>query len=269
MRDPIPFLLCLTLLLGTTLHAQTPQQEIAAAVQSEIAADRADHSNWVYRHHDVTPDADTLTLVAESPQGSARRKLEDHGRPLTSEQARQETARIRAFAADQARQQKLKRDSRHDDDEAETMLRLLPVAFLWETRSETPDRLLLAFRPNPAFSPHTLTARVLSMMAGEVAIVRPHGGQPARIQSIAGTLTDDVTFGWGLLGRLRKGGSFRVERSEIAPGIWQITGSHIHIDGRALLFKTIGEQEDETMYDFRPSHAQNVPEAAAELDLSY
>ena len=252
---------------GSTSRAQTPQQTIAAAVQSEIAADRADHSNWLYRHRDITPDADTLTLVAESPQGSVKRKLEDHGRPLTPAQVQQETARIRAFAADQSRQQKSRHDEKHDDDEAETMLRLLPVAFLWEFRGQQGDLATLAFRPNPGFTPHTLTARVLSAMAGEVVIARPHASEPTRIQSIQGTLTEDVTFGWGLLGRLRQGGSFHVERSEVAPDVWQITASHIHIEGRALLFKMIGEQEDETMYDFHPSPARNIPEAAAELGV--
>ncbi|SNS26479.1 hypothetical protein SAMN05421770_101251 [Granulicella rosea] len=262
-------MLLIALGLTARLHAQsqTPQQIIAAAVQSEIAADLADHTNWIYLHHDVKPDSDTLTLVAESPLGSATRKLEDHGHPLTPDQARQDADRARAFAADRDRQIKAKRDSRHDDDEAEAMMRLLPVAFLWQLKSETPDRQTLAFRPNPGFTPHTLTARVLATMAGEVHIVRAHGGQPMRIELIQGMLTDDVTIGWGLLARLRKGGRFRVERSEIAPGVWQITGSHIHMEGRALLFKSFGEQEDETMTGFRPSAARDIPEATAELGL--
>jgi hypothetical protein len=68
-----------------------------------------------------------------------------------------------------------------------------------------------------------------------------------------------------VLGRLHRGGSFFVERREIAPSHWQITQSRVHIDGRALFFKTIGEQEDEVKTDFRPSTAQTVAEAAAEV----
>ena len=48
---------------------------------------------------------------------------------------------------------------------------------------------------------------------------------------------EDVTIGWGLLGRLREGGTFRVERSAGAPGLWQITETHVHIEGKVLFFK--------------------------------
>ena len=63
----------------------------------------------------------------------------------------------------------------------------------------------------------------------------------------------DVTIGWGLLGRMDEGGTFRVERREVAPGIWQIVETHVHIEGRALLFKSIGEQQDEVQTEFYAS----------------
>jgi hypothetical protein len=85
-----------------------------------------------------------------------------------------------------------------------------------------------------------------------------------RIQTISGRLTEDVTFGFGLFGRLRQGGTFRVERRQIAPGLWQITETHVHIDGRALLFKSIGQQEDEVQTDFTPvPHGTTLEQAAA------
>ena len=86
-----------------------------------------------------------------------------------------------------------------------------------------------------------------------------------RIQSIKGALTDDVKFGWGLFGRMKKGGTFEVERRELAPGVWQITESHVHIEGHALLFKTIGEQEDDVKCEFRRSPVETLEQAAVLL----
>ena len=73
-----------------------------------------------------------------------------------------------------------------------------------------------------------------------------------RIVKLSGRLTKPVTFGWGILGKLQKGGTFEVQRSEIAPHVWQITATHIHIQGHALIFKNISEQQDETTSDYKP-----------------
>ena len=72
-----------------------------------------------------------------------------------------------------------------------------------------------------------------------------------RIHTMKGQLSEDVNIGFGILGRLRKGGTFNVERRQVAPGLWQITETHVHIDGRALFFKTIGQQEDEVKSEFK------------------
>jgi hypothetical protein len=85
-----------------------------------------------------------------------------------------------------------------------------------------------------------------------------------RIETISGRLTEDVTFGFGFFGRLQRGGTFRVERRELAPGIWQITETHVHIQGRALLFKNIGEQQDEVQSGYTPvPHGTTLEQAVA------
>jgi len=42
-----------------------------------------------------------------------------------------------------------------------------------------------------------------------------------------------------------------VERREVGDGHWQITETHVHIQGHALLFKSISEQEDDEKSKFR------------------
>src|SRR5882762_5508431 len=86
-----------------------------------------------------------------------------------------------------------------------------------------------------------MQGRVLGTMAGTLVVNKAQN----RIETISGKLTRDVTIGWGLFGRLHEGGTFRVERREVAPRLWQIVETHVHIEGKALFFKTIGEQQDE------------------------
>jgi hypothetical protein len=60
-----------------------------------------------------------------------------------------------------------------------------------------------------------------------------------------------VVFGWGILGRLHKGGVFEVRQDEVAAGHWELTLVDVHITGKALFFKTIGEQQHEERSAFR------------------
>ena len=107
-----------------------------------------------------------------------------------------------------------------------------------------------------------MQSRVLGIMAGEMIVVRDGN----RIKTLRGTLTDDVRIGFGILGKMDKGGTFDVERREIAPGHWQVTETHVHIGGHALLFKSIGQQEDETKTDFHPSTAPNLQAAEQQIE---
>jgi hypothetical protein len=76
-----------------------------------------------------------------------------------------------------------------------------------------------------------------------------------RIQSLKGTLTQDVTFGYGVFGRLKRGGTFHVERREIGPKVWEITSTQVNILGHALIFKSISEQQDEQNRHYKPAPA--------------
>jgi hypothetical protein len=241
-------------LSAITLYAQQKQDPLAQqivrkAVQVELAADRNDHSRWQYRDVNRKPDGDALYQVVETDHGSVKKKLKHNGQPLTPEELKAEDARIQSFVTDPSQQAKQRKDGELDDKRAENMLRLLPDAFLWTVKNDAADTVTLAFVPDPNFTAPSMETRVFAAMAGEIAVNK----QQNRIATIKGKLIHDVTFGWGLFGRMNQGGTFNVERRELAPGVWQIVESHVHIDGHVLLFKTISQQEDEVKSDFRPT----------------
>ena len=231
------------------------------AVAAELQADKTDNFPWQYRDHDIQPGKDVVAEVIETPRGDLRRVLQLNGQTLTGAARDKEIARLRAFVQspdDQARQ---KKSGESDDKQAREFLSMMPAAFIWTVVSETPEAITLKFRPNPDFRPPDMQSRVLAVMAGEMIIVRGVN----RIRSLRGALTDDVKFGFGVFGKIDKGGTFNVERREISPGHWQITETHVHIGGHALLFKTIGQQEDEVKTDWRPSTAPDLPSALEQI----
>jgi hypothetical protein len=258
------FVLMLSLLVGQyTLHAQEtkPAKEIVqAATRAELDADKNDHTRWRYR--DAKQDGiDTVSIVVETEYGSVRRLIMKNGRPLTAAEAKAEDERVQRFIHDPEKLAKQRRDGAQDGKNAEELLKMLPEAFLWKVQSDDAQRITLHFDPNPNFSPPDMQGRVLGAMAGTLVVNKAQ----SRIETISGKLTQDITIGWGLLGRLRQGGTFRVERREVAPGLWQIVETHVHIEGKALFFKTIGEQQDEVQSEFTQVPPGTTLEQAAEI----
>jgi hypothetical protein len=253
--------------LGLLAPAQQPRQDqhaqaiVRTAVQTELAADRDDHSRWRYRSTVRKPEGTFVYAVVETDHGSVKKKIQQDGHPLDSVSLNEEMQRIESFVHDPSQQAKQRKDSELDDKRAENMLRLLPDAFLWTIKSDAADATTLAFTPDPNFEAASMEARVFAAMAGEIVVSKPGN----RIQTIKGRLIREVKFGYGLFGHLDEGGTFNVERRQLAPNIWQIAESHIHIMGKALLFKNIGEQEDEVKTDFRPTPPSTSLEQAANL----
>jgi hypothetical protein len=241
-------------------RAQTPQQIIQQVVDTERAENRNDHSQWVYLEHSVKPKGQVLQWVATTPHGNVNRVLvkDGHELPVPDQQTS-----IQKFLHDTHAQNKQIAENAHDYQQIDDILRLLPDGFIWTVLRTTPEETTLHFVPNPSFHPPTHEARVFAAATGElIADNRQH-----RIRSVHGTLVHDVTFGGGLLGRLKQGGSFAIEQQRVTPSLWQLTLIHIHLDGNALLFKSISFQEDDDRSRFteQPNSVTLDKAAAAAL----
>lgn len=259
MKLKVCGILALAFCFTAPLHAQDAKALVSKAVRSELAADQNDHSLWRYR--DEQKVQNKVSIVVNTRQGSVKRLIERNGQPLSQAETQAEDARLQNFIHDSSKLAKQKRDAEHDDKNATALLKMLPEAFIWTVKSRNADTLTLHFEPDPNFNPPDMQSRVLSAMNGELVIAE----KQQRIQEISGKLTRDVTFGYGLLGRLHQGGTFRVLRKELTPKVWEITETHVHIEGKALLFKNIGQEQDEVQTDFTPVPASTTLEQAVEL----
>ena len=245
-------------LLGVTLGgaaAQTPRDLVRQAVQTELAASRDDHSHWLYFEIDRQPSKAVKQWVAESGAGSLDRVLERNGQTVSESQQRQE---MNDFIHDSQEQAKRRKSGQHDDEQAAEMLRILPDAFVWTDSGRKGGDTVLHFRPDPQFHPPDLEARVFAAMEGDMAI----DSEQHRIVSLKGQLIHDVKIGYGLLGELKAGGTFDVERRELSAHVWGITETHVHILGHALIFKTISEEEDDVKTHFQQIAANTTLQQA-------
>jgi hypothetical protein len=243
--------LALTVLLGTgvALNAQpdSAQKIVQQVVNNELAASRNDHTKWMYRDADKTPEKDTVKLVVETADGTVSRTILLNGRPLTAAEQTQDREKMEKVVNDPSVRAKQRKNNAHDDQQAASLLKMLPDAFIWTKTGESNGEISFSFKPNPAFQPPTYASRVFAAMAGKMVA----DASQMRLKTLSGTLIQPVEFGWGILGKLQKGGTFNIVRSEVAPHEWEITQTHVHINGHALFFKSISEQEDETTSDYK------------------
>jgi hypothetical protein len=249
--------LCLPSLLAAQVASDPNAIAIVrGAVAAQLNADRTDHSNWINRDHD-REGRDVTYFCVGSPQGELRRMIELNGHLLSPEEKQKETQRIAEYVRDPDAQARKRKDAAKDDAQATELLKMLPDAFLWTIVSDNPTDTTLSFRPNPSFNAPDMEAHVMSLMGGTMVVM--HKGN--HIHTFRGSLTEDFRIGFGILGKLYKGGTFDIERREVGSGFWEITETHVHIGGHVLFFKTIGQQEDDVKSDWKPSPAQNLKEA--------
>ena len=228
----------------TAAHAQTAQQLMQKVVDSERAANRDDHSHWMYLEESDQPKEHVLQWVATTPHGDVDRILEKDDRNLP--QAQQQEL-IQKYLRDPRAQNKQITEADHDNQQIDDFLKLLAVAFIWTQTGTTGSTASLHFEPSPSFHPPTREARVLSGMTGDVVV----DTQQMRICRIKGHLLHDVTFGGGLLGRLKERSSFALEQQQVGPSLWQLTAIHVHLEGNALLFKSVSLQQDDKRSRFQ------------------
>ncbi len=224
-------------------ESEQPRQLVLQATRAELAAAAADHSLWLYYEVDSKPHNTVIQWAAETRSGEVDRVLQQDGHKYTPEEQR---ARMDGFIRDSAAQVKQRRGGQQDDKRASEMLNMLPNAFIWTRVKQEGTETVLHFRPDPNFSPPSWEARVFAAMEGDMVV----DDEQHRIVSLRGKLITEVKFGWGLLGELDPGGTFDVERRQLAHGIWQITETHVHIQGHAILFHSISEQEDDVKSKF-------------------
>jgi hypothetical protein len=259
------FSLATALLAGLTASYQAPSSQaspaqpasasqhesanelVKAAVQNELKAIDSDHTHWMYQletHKAATTE--TKELI-ETPHGDVTCLVARNGQPLSPGEQKHEEENIQKFISDTGAQQKQRRDLDEDERKTKELLALLPDALTFSYAGNDGNRTKLSFQPNPDFHPPSREAHVFHAMQGQLVI----DARERRLVEFSGHLTHAVKFGGGLLGDLDAGGTFDIQQQEIGSSHREISLLKVDIKGRALFFKTISVQQDETRTNFK------------------
>lgn len=245
----------LVLLAASVASAEQPVDPHLWLVKQALAAELRNAADLQhpmrYRLHKVSPRLSTTKEIAETKDGAVALLIAVNDRPLSATDEQKEQARLDTLLSDPSRQRRRKQSEDADTARALKVLRVLPDAFIYqyEGSGSGPSGRIerFAFRPNPAFDPPDLETSVLAAMTGELWI------DPAseRVVRLQGRLQRDVDFGWGVLGRLYKGGWILIEQSDVGEHQWRVVRFQMVMNGR-VFFKTRTFDTLEEESDFAP-----------------
>lgn len=250
---PLLFLASLTIAQQGAPVDSPSASLVSQALAAELRAAKDTAHPMRYRLFKSTPRLSSVKEICETKEGSVARLIEINGRPLSSVDEQKEEARLNSLLTDPGRQRHRKQSEDQDASRAMEVLRVLPTAFLYTYTGSAVDPAgaidKFTFKPNPDFNPPNLETQVLTAMTGEVWVDRAGG----RVTHLEGHLQQDVDFGWGILGRLNKGGWVLIEQADVGNGQWRVVRFQMAMSGR-VLFKTryFDTTEEESRFESLP-----------------
>lgn len=224
--------------LQAPLSDEQTQALVKRVLQTELQdAQDAGHP-MQYRLHKVSPRLSTTKLIVETKDGDVARLVAINDGPLSAQDAQNEETRLQGLLNDPSLQRHRQEREQGDTERARKVMRALPNAFTYKfagvvDTSQGPS-YRFSFQPNPDFDPQDLEAQVLKGMAGELWI----DVAQQRVTRLEGKRIHDVTYGFGLLGKLDQGGTLLLEQADVGNHQWRTTHMVLVMNAR-LLIKTI------------------------------
>jgi hypothetical protein len=236
------------------MTATQAQALVERAVAAEMRTAQDTSHLMRYRLRKSSPRLTTVKEIFETRDGAVARLVSIGDKPLNAEDEEKEQARLDGLLSDPGRQRHRKQSEDADTGRALKVLRALPQAFVyqfagtgWGPAGKVEK---LSFKPNPHFSPPDLETQVLTAMTGEIWI----DVSQTRVTRLEGHLRQDEDFGWGILGRLNKGGWIVIEQADVGSRQWRIVRFQMAMSGRVLFKnKSFDTVEEQTQFEPLPA----------------
>jgi hypothetical protein len=227
-----------------------PQKIVRDASWNELHS-KSPGRSFTYRQHKVDAKGSVVKQIVETKDGDVARLLEKDGKPLSEADEQAEIDRLNNLLAHPEVQEHRHKKEQEDSARGDEMVKMLPDAFLFEADGTVPGPngpcYRLKFKPNPAFTPPDREGEVYHGMVGELWVDEAQ----LRLVKIDAHLISDVNFGWGVLGRLFKGGSILVENADVGLHHWETIHMKLDLHAKILMMKSEDYSTTEDFSDFQ------------------
>ena len=248
------------------VFAQEPTELVRKAVDLEIAAAQDYSSPYTYVLRKESNSGVAVRQMVETKDGLLlARTITWNGKVPNAEDQAKEDKRLERLITSGDERTKKAAEQKDDAQRALRILRALPTSSLYTLDGRETiagrDTIRLAFKPNPKFSPEAKETYLLKAAEGKMWI----DAESNRMIRLDATITDSVNIGWGILGRIDKGGKLFLEQALVKGGQWRMTQLRIDASGKALIFKSIRIKQHQSGSNYEPIKPVTVAEGVAML----
>jgi hypothetical protein len=263
MRAILPLAGALLMCAVPALWAQSPTQSAHDLVKDVVyneLQERKQISLWQYR---VEKRVFTQSLLeVETVDGPVDRVFARNGKALDPAAQKKETDRLNNLLHNPSDQARMKQDHDAEEQRVQRLIAAMPDAFLYDYDGPAEEgSVRLSFRPNPAYNPPTYEARVYHALTGEVWIQT----NSKRLLKIDAHIVSEIDFGFGILGRIEKGGKFQIQREQVSENRWKTSVVDVHVSGHIIFFKNISKDQHEVRTAFKPMSPKTSVQDAVTL----
>ena len=227
---------------------------LETALANELKAAQDESHPMRYRLRKTSPRLTTTKELIETRDGSVAMLIAIGDKPLSTADLEKENTRLDTLLSDPNKQRHRKQSEAEDMARALKVMRSLSKAFVytdagpWTAGSLEVEKF--TFVPNPKFNPADLETQVLTAMTGELWV----DPENARVVRLEAKLQQDVDFGWGILGRLSKGGWIILDQAQVGDGVWRAVKFQMKMSGRVLIrTRSFDTLEETTQYEPVPA----------------
>jgi len=269
-----------TAALGAQSAAPLPDQaRFFAEVQKRLASNDLIQSRYTYRERATEVRLNPFGAMGTGPELvyevyphpndelTYRRLVEREGRRLTLEEIREQDRdyreRLAAWERRTAREgtsdrllrlRKAQEERLKDEARAREALDMFHFFIGGRDIREGQPAIIISFTPKADTQPRSREGRIARAFAGRVW-VHEHEYEVMHVQAKAIT---DVSFGFGLLGKLHKGTTAEFTRRRVN-GAWLPVQTDFEGTGRALLLRRVVFDYSRTYYAYQPFEPGELP----------
>src|SRR5262249_32088957 len=211
-----------------------------------------DQYTFTERHTEKRLDAKgrtekTISEVYEvypspEPGQTYRRLIEKNGKALDAKELEKEDRKqgektaLQSTRAAQLKRLEAKAEARGREAKlVEELFRIYDLKVVGREQFEGRPTILVSFEPRGDFEPTTKAGKILKKFSGRAWI--DEGDR--QLAKVEGLLLDDLSFGWGILARLKKGARAELLRRKVNDEIWLPAEARFVGSARVFLVKAV------------------------------
>jgi len=212
----------------------------------------------------VTTESYEVYPSAE-PGHTYRKLVKRDGQSLPEEDlAKEDRKQQEREARAAARSPEVQAERRKKETEAiDEIFRLYDIRIVRREPLEGRDAILVTFAPRPGVETNTKPGRIVQKFSGR-AWIDETDRQLVRVE---GELTDDLSFGFGILAKLKKGARAELKRKKVNDEIWLPAEARFVGNARIFLVKAIHIDSVSEYSDYRKFTVATDSQATPEIPI--